>query len=84
MRKLGPAKLAVLKLINDRYSLIGGKRTPAGLTKGMMRSSDWRIIDRLSVLGLLQDRFVRGEGPTYFVTDAGRDALSTERQKDQK
>jgi hypothetical protein len=75
MRKLGSAQRAVLRLINERYSLAGGTRMPAGLTKSAMLSSDWRVVDRLTALGLLQDRFVPGEGPTYFITDAGRAAI---------
>jgi len=76
MRKqLGPAQHTLLKLISDRYALICGERVPAGMTKGDMYSSDWRIADRLMALGLVEDRFVLGEGPTYFATEAGRSAL---------
>lgn len=71
-RKLGSAQIALLRFINSRYSLVGGLRTPVGLTKSAMMSSDWRVVDRLAALGFVEDRFVRGDGPTYFVTDAGR------------
>lgn len=75
-RKLGSAQMSILRLVERRYSLIGGKRTPAGITKSKMASSDWRVVDRLASLGLLEERFVPGEGPTYFVTDAGREAIA--------
>lgn len=71
-QKLGSAQRAILKLISDRYSFAGGIRTPAGLTKSAMFASDWRVVDRLTALGLLENKFITGEGPTYFVTDAGR------------
>lgn len=29
------------------------------------------MADRLAALGLIEERFVRGKGPTYFATDAG-------------
>lgn len=76
MRKLGPSQRGLLKLISERYSLKGGVRTPAGLTKDAMLSSDWRVVDRLYHLGLVEQRFVVGDGPTYFATEAGRKALN--------
>jgi hypothetical protein len=76
MRKLGPAQHTLLKLISDRYALICGNRVPAGLTKGHMFASDWRIADRLMALGLVEERFVRGEGPTYFATEPKPGELS--------
>jgi len=81
MRKLGSAQLAVLRFINTRYSLVGGVKTPSGLTKSATLSSDWRVMDRLAAIGLLEERFVIGEGTTFFVTEAGQKALAVTRPK---
>ena len=70
--RLGPSQCFILQLISDRYSLIDGIRAPAGITKNEMLSRDWKIVDRLTALGLLQEKFVKGQGPTYFATEAGR------------
>lgn len=62
MRKLGSSQLAML-----RCAKMFGSVTKSAFMGG----HDWRVIDRLEELGLFECRFVRGEGPTYFLTEAG-------------
>lgn len=68
-RKLGQSQFELLTLI--------GSSPKSGLTKDHMLSSDWRVVDRLETLGLVENRFVPMQGPTYFVNDAGRALLSS-------
>jgi hypothetical protein len=76
MRKLGSTQLAVLRHV----ALQGDK----GITKSDMFGGDWRVIDRLEQLGLVTNRFVRGQGPTYFINDAGRVPLHDHTSGDSK
>lgn len=68
-RKLGMSQFMLLSLI--------GTRAKSGLTKDHMLGSDWRVVDRLETLGLVDNRFIPMEGPTYFINDAGRAALAS-------
>lgn len=69
MRKLGSAQIGMLKAMN----LYADK----GVTKSDFHSgNDWRLIDRLTHLGLCDERFVTMQGPTYFINAAGRAALA--------
>lgn len=38
--------------------------------------SSRRCVDRLVALDLVEERFILGEGTRFFITDAGRRALS--------
>jgi hypothetical protein len=64
--RLGPTQIAVLRFIESR-----GKY---GWTKENAPGNEWRVIDRLEQLGLIDNRFIQWQGPTYFINDKGRAA----------
>jgi len=50
---------------------------PKGITKGHLHSKDWRVIDRLKVLGLCHVASVDEAGRRYCITDKGRAYLES-------
>lgn len=64
-KRLGTAQIAILRLI----------QTFGSTCKGEMDGRDWRRIDGLEYLGLVQKQFVPGTGMSYFLSATGRDAL---------
>lgn len=67
VHKLGPVQIEVLRFIESRGD--------QGWTKDHAPGSDWRVIDRLEHLGLIDNRFVRMVGPVYYINAAGRATL---------
>lgn len=66
--RLGPRQIRLLQQLAD---------LPSGLSKGSMLGNDWRVIDRLEELGMVDVSWRHFTWPLYTINHVGRAALAS-------
>lgn len=65
-----------MKLTEAQRAWLRAAQTIAPLDPGGMVGSSYRCVQRMIGLGLLEVRFISGQGDRCFVSDLGRKALN--------
>jgi hypothetical protein len=69
-----------LKLTEGQMRVLWMTTRHKGITKGDILSHDWRRLDRLHQLGLV-DRLSQEGGSVYTINDTGRANLKTRKER---